>query len=315
MARAVLFVTGLGKELKRAENMYTLYKAYQGEKTYISSHDDKFIQQVNSGKYDLMVIDVFPTVKPKKAIMIWHAIQGGKYIGLDQRGTYYREEYAELMDYIITAGRGGIDMFNRCTHVPKDRIIPLGMPRTDRYFYKEKINRIPLFGAKRVYLFAPTFRNWREGKFPDIDWGMIDRQLNDDELMIVKAHPYGTQFFIRGCSHIISADKMEPCANFLECSDVIITDYSSIMFDAYLLDKPVVLFEKEQGYVRERGMYLQYPGGYCSRYTTNETDLVNSIREANGLTETERECINYVADACDGNSCERICNFIDNVNN
>ena len=82
------------------------------------------------------------------------------------------------------------------------------------------------------------------------------------------------------------------------------------MFDAYLLGKPVVLFEKVKGYVQTRGMYLDYPDQYSSRYCTNEETLLTMLRCANGLCETEEKCIQLVADACDGHSAVRVCSLI-----
>ena len=83
-----------------------------------------------------MVIDAFPTITPGKTIMIWHAIQGGKYVGLDETGTYYRADMADMIDRIVVAGHGAIDMFHQSTRVPKDRMLNLGMPRTERYIGK-----------------------------------------------------------------------------------------------------------------------------------------------------------------------------------
>lgn len=314
MSKPVLFVTGLGKDKARAENMMELYQAYPGEKVYISGHDPNATSIITSGKYDLMVIDVFPTVKPKKAIMIWHAIQGGKYIGLDQKGTYYRPEMAKLMDYIIVAGRGGVDMFHRCTGVDRDRIMPLGMPRTDRYLEKIRNGYTPIKKGK-LYLFTPTFRSAKDTHMPEIDWRAIDSQLYDDEVLVVKPHPYGEQFNLHSYDHIMELSKMELSMDFVLDCDVLITDYSSIMFDAYLMNKPVILFEKESGYVQNRGMYLQYPDGYCSRYATNEQELISMIRSADSLSSIEKNCLDYVADMCDGYSCKRISRFIMEVNN
>jgi len=312
--KPVLFATGLGKDLNRAENIRVLYDAYDGEKAFVSTHDPGFENLVGSGKYDLLVIDVFPTVKPQTCIMIWHAIQGGKYIGLDQRGTYYRQEMARLIDYIIVAGRGGVDMFHRCTCVPKENILNMGMPRTDRYFEPMDFHPNPALAGKRVYLFAPTFRGRMDVPMPEIAWKVIDDQLMGNEVMLVKAHPYGREFNIQRCRHITEVPRMDPTYGYLRTCDVVITDYSSIMFDAYLLGKPAVLFEKETGYATSRGMYLDYPGEYCSRYATNEKDMVWLARFANGLRQTERACLDYVADMCDGHSCERICRFIREVN-
>ena len=308
MSKPVLFVTGLGRELNRAENMNTLYEAYQGEKKFISMKDPNYNKELHSGKYGLIVVDIFPVEHPVKTVMIWHCIQGGKYIGLDEKTTYYKESYARFMDYIIAAGGGGIDMFNICTHVPRERIIDLGMPRTDRYFKRHKKQT-----DKRTYLYVPTFRNWHETPMPCVDWQWLDRQLTDDEELIIKAHPYGDVYDAKDLKHIHVEDKMKPSVDFLYEADVVITDYSSIMFDAYLLKKPVVLFEKNPGYVKTRGMYLPYPNGYCSRYAKNEQELLEQIRAAKRLRTAEKKCLEYVADACDGHSCERICHFIDEI--
>ena len=103
---------------------------------------------------------------------------------------------------------------------------------------------------------------------------------------------------------------MEPSVNYLYDADVVITDYSSIIFDGYLLKKPAVIFEKERGYVFKRGMYLDYPFGYCSRYARTEEALLNHLRDATRMTSVEKKCIQKIADACDGHSCERICELI-----
>ena len=315
MSKPVLFATGLGREIHRAENLCDIYEAYPGEKKIMSMKDDRDREEVNSGKYDLSVIDIFPTFATKKCIMIWHAIQGGKYIGLDEKTTYYSTAYEKLMSAIIVAGHGGIDMFHQCTKVPKERIFNLGMPRTDKYF-QQKPKRNPLFEGKRMYLYAPTFRNWRETPMPMIDWDWIDKQLTDDEILIIKPHPYSYEFYGGGGwhNHIMESDKMNASASYLFDASVVITDYSSIMFDAYLLNKPVVLFEKNPGYTKTRGMYLKYPDQYCSRFATNERELLDLIRSAKRLRKADKECRDYVADMCDGHSCERISKFIEEMN-
>ena len=315
MSKPVLFATGLGKEIERAENLVALFDGYPGDKAIMSTHDNKFYAEATSGKYDTLIIDIFPTEHVcKNVIMMWHAIQGGKYIGLDEKSTYYKAEYADNMDYIIAAGSGGIDMFNQCTNVPRERIFDLGMPRTDRYKRKKKGDGHTILADKRGYLFAPTYRAWRDTPMPCIDWDVIDEFLTDDEIMVLKAHPYGGIYLPRRYKHIVEVSEKEQSVNYLYDADVVITDYSSIMFDAYLLKKPVVLFEKNPGYTETRGMYLDYPWQYCSRYARTELGLIDRIKKAKGLRTAEKRCLEYVADACDGHSIERIVEFIKEVN-
>ena len=320
MTKPVLFSSF--RPLERAENINAIYNAYSGNKHHIHTYDANYKQEVQSGKYDILITDDFPTVSPGKCILLWHGIHGGKTIALDQPNhPYFSKKNAELITYIISAGTGMVNAWHICTGIPKERILPLGMPRTDDYInHKHTSNNI------KTYLFVPTFRDQHEPPFPSIDWQYLDNNLHDDELLIIKAHPW--QFFqskndqitnnvnINTLTHIKVAGADEPSAPYLYNADVIITDYSTIMFDAYLLNKPVVLFEKTKGYIGSRGMCFGYPHQYCSFYTRNEQSLLDCIRyryKHPYLTQTEQNCINIVADKCDGYSCERISAFIDSM--
>ena len=317
MPKPVLFVSGLGPTIDRAENLRCLYEAYNGEKKFLSIYDREYKDAMTSGKYDIRVIDVFPDVPfTGKTIMLWHAIHGGKHTGLDEKDTYYRKEYADYIDFIIAAGQRAVLMYMLCTGVPQERIIPIGMPRTDRYIGKKKGDGHTVLAQKRAYLYAPTFRTRKEPALPNVDWQWIDDNLTDDELLVVKPHPFTKLLRVGTYKHIIEVNGMEPSVNYLYDADVVITDYSSIIFDGYLLGKPSVLFEKNKGFTDYRGMYLDYPDKYSSRYCSDEKELLRQIRSAykSGMGETERACRDFVAGACDGKSCERICDFIDHQN-
>ena len=319
MSKPVLFASF--RPLERAENISAIYHAYSGSKVHMCTDDPTYKTEVTSGKYDLLVTDDFPDVTPGKCIMIWHAIQGGKTIGLDQpNNPYYPREWADNITYIISASHDMIPVWSQCTGVPANRILALGMPRTDYYMGKHKSDGGTRLSNKRSYLFAPTFRDEGETPSPVIDWDYIDRELTDDEVLAVKMHPWyyfqqkRTDTGTKRYRHIIEIPGSEPSSQYLYDADVIITDYSSIMFDAYLLDKPVVLFEKWKGYTTTRGMYLQYPTDYCSRYATNEENLIDLLRTSYSLRSADLDCLHTVADMCDGHSCERLCNLITQLN-
>lgn len=315
LEKPVLFVSF--RPLERAENLRAIYNAYAGAKVHKTIYDDDYESEIRSGKYDVMVIDEFPRIATKKCIMIWHGIQGGKCIGLDQPYPYYKASDAKLMTYVITPGTGTVGIFAGCTGVPKENVLPLGMPRTDDYIGKRKGSGDTILSIKRTYLrsylYVPTFREAHETQLPDVDWKLIDEMLTDRELLAVKSHPVTKTLNLNQYRHIIEIPGSEPSAPYLYDCDVVITDYSSIMFDAFLLRKPVVLFEKNKGYTESRGMYFRYPDEYCSRYATNETDLIRLVRSVKRLGKVERNCMKVVADMCDGHSCERICKLIDDM--
>ena len=318
MSKPVLF--SCFRPIERAENLRAIYEAYTGPKKLIHSYDPDYKAEVTSGKYDVMVIDDFPAYKISKCISIGHGIQGGKLVGLSQPGNpYYDKSVADRVTYLISAGHGTIEMSERSFCIPHEKILPLGIPRTDQYIGKKKGDGHTILADKRAYLYVPTFRDKGETPFPDIDWDYIDGQLSSGEFLAIKPHPWYYQYISKIITdkkyrHIIGISGDEPSAPYLYDADVVITDYSSIMFDAYLLDKPVVLFEKKQGYLQTRGLYMDYRSQYSSRYATNEQDLIDLLRNSYSLRATEKECLRIVADMCDGHSCERICNLIDKLN-
>ncbi len=69
--------------------------------------------------------------------------------------------------------------------------------------------------------------------------------------------------------HIIEISSTEPSTPYLIDCDVVITDYSSVIFDGYLLGKPAILYSPNTDYVNKRGMYMKYPTKYSLRYYIN----------------------------------------------
>lgn len=312
MAKPVLFASV--KKLERAENLRTVYDAYDGAKEFIQANGCRRHPAITSGAYSLMVIDEFPSETPGKAIMIGHAIDGGKSYGLDMPHPYYYAWQAQLITYYVTTGTRMVPTYAKCSGLPEERILPLGAPRTDRYIGKRKGDGGTVLGKKRSYLYVPTFRTSAETPFPEINWAWLDRELTDDELFVVKHHMMTGSVRMDEYRHIIQVHPNEPSAPYLMDCDAVVTDYSTIMFDAYLLNKPVILLEKRKGYTETRGMYLKYPDQYSSRYCTDEMQMLEMLRKADGLGETERECISMVADMCDGHATERVCELIHRVN-
>ena len=311
MSKPVLFAGT--RPYGRAENISALYDAYQGEKKYIQVSGDNSHPEIKSGKYDILVIDDFPSETPGKCIMIWHAIQGGKSIGYDQDAPYVTPARTNIIDYIIAAGHGAIPMWAQCVRLSEEKILALGMPRTDVFIGKQKGDGKTMLANKRAYLYAPTFRWHNEPAQFQLDYNWLDAHLSDNEIFAVKAHMAGQKLLHKEYAHIVEIPSTEPSSPYLYDCDVVITDYSSIIFDGYLLGKPAILLEKKTGYPEYRGMYMKYPMEYCSKYVTNEQDLLVLLRLVNSITNVEEKVVAKIADMCDGHSCERICNLINEL--
>ena len=281
------------RQLERAENLKAVYDAYDGEKKYIKTIPNKNIPDLE--KYDLQVTDELVNVSAKKCLFIGHGMGLGKTYGLDQPNPYYRNPKA--IDCAIASSKEIVPQLSKQLGLPEEKIHPIGMPRTDAYFKAE-----PIDGD--YHLYAPTFH---EGPYA-IDWTKID--IHTKKRMIVKTHMISGKVLRHKHRNIEEVSASEPSTEYLMNCKTLITDYSSIMFDAMVIRKPVVLFAKDaERYMRVRGMYKPYPNFYSDYYATTELELCGLLETAE-WTEHLEELRRYHAGECDGHSTERVIELI-----
>ena len=295
------------RPLERAENIKAVWDGYDGEKEFVQMDGKRNNEELGDSKYKILITDEFVTKSPGTCIFIGHGIAGGKTFGLDQPDPYHTLTDARLISWAITTGRLTAGLTAKQCGIPVNKVLPLGMPRTDAYFGAKRRET-----NKRIYLYLPTFRKFYEGDDPiqTTDFEKLDSLLHDDEVFIVKAHMMDNNPML-DLKHIVVASNELPTTDYLINCDVVVTDYSSVVFDAYLLGRPVVLFAKDSfDYLWNRGMYFRYPDAYSGRFCTNEYDLVRLLRQANKPTEQELLTRQITCDMCDGHSTERVVRLI-----
>ena len=156
-----------------------------------------------------------------------------------------------------------------------------GYPRTDALYHvdKDKEERIkseigiPL--NKKVVLYAPTWR--RRNIFEmDLDVNLMREQLGDDYILLVRLHYLASNAVGFTPDNVFSFDatKYGSIEDLYLISDVLVTDYSSSMFDYALLKKPMVFYtyDYDEYVYGQRGLYVDFkeeaPGPIV--YTTKE---------------------------------------------
>ena len=303
------------RPLGRCENLTAVWNAYDGEKVFVKNG----FADVSYRPQTLVVTDEFVHKKrpDQTVVMVDHSVHGGKLYGIDQPHGVYKRETCSLIDWYVTSSEHARTFAASSAGIPMERCLPLGVPRTDAYVGKRKGDG-NTFLAKfaRAYLFAPTFRASWEPKAPEIDWAALDARLEDDEVLVVKRHMVAGSPLTSGAySHIVEVDSSEPSTPYLIDADVVVTDYSSIVLDGYLLGKPSVLFcpnDDLAAYKRTRGFYMDYPSAYGHVTCNGAGALVMSARLAllEGMNDVERGCMEKCAGACDGHSTERVIELI-----
>ena len=303
----------------RAENLLAVYDAYDGPKAWARGYSA--ITDAPQRGYAVAVTDTMMPYIPDKdgmqLVFVGHGITGGKSYAFDQPVEYLDPRSAGQVDWAVCASTKTREIVAKQLKIDMSRVLPLGMPRTDGLVNKKKGGTV-LAGAARSYFYAPTFRDgYEDAPLPVVDWSRLDAMMGDDELMVVKRHYYTERPILdKPCRHIIEAGNMEPSTPYLIDCDVLLTDFSSIVLDAYVAGKPSVLAtDFADAFMQARGMYFEYPGGYGSRHLDmqgNEQALLGMLRKAasDGMDAHETAIRDYTADMCDGRASERVAELI-----
>lgn len=141
-----------------------------------------------------------------------------------------------------------------------------GYPRNTIFFDEERRTSLRKEFADdntKIYAYMPTWR----GAIGDIDsdannqikeyLNELDKRLNENEILYVNLHPIAVKNIdFSGFSRIKKFPKSLETYDFLNCTDCLITDYSSVFYDYAITGKKCILFTyDEEEYFAERGVY------------------------------------------------------------
>lgn len=306
------------RPLERAENIKAVWYAYDGEKEFM-----QYIPRACNalcGRYSVFVVDCTPQYSETKGdvrtVFVGHGMTGDKLYGLDM-SEHHRAGCSQV-DYAICTTKYSRKLTASQLGIPEERVLPLGMPRTDAYAGKRKGDGKTVLSAfRRAYLYVPTWRAEANPPLPRIDWRKLDSMMDDDEVVVVKRHMCTRGTLVGDhLGHVKEYGSMLPSAPFLVDCDVVATDFSSILFDGYVLGKPSVLvMDGADAYKASHGMYNPYPSWYGSRTVEaegNEEGFLEALRDAcgKGLGPVERNVVDTVAGECDGHASERVAELV-----
>jgi CDP-glycerol glycerophosphotransferase len=134
---------------------------------------------------------------------------------------------------------------------------------------------------RTVLLYAPTFRNTSGPFKPDFDFVEFAREFGETHLLLVRAHYLNTVTIpeaARGAVRDVS--KHPDVTELFLASDALITDFSSVMFDFALLDRPLLFFAPDQaGYAQDRGTYFDLEAEAPGPYTTNRQEFFDAVKK------------------------------------
>ena len=205
-------------------------------------------------------------------IQTWHGIGPTKKIEFDAVDTLPRSylelcEFNSRMEDLFISGSGfNTKMCPRGFHYYGE-VLECGYPRNDilikRTADEGAIRRkLHIPEKNRIFLYAPTYRN--AGLKPDqgIDvpnvCSALEQRFGGEFICLVRFHPddpAGREMHFE--SRMVNVTQYDDVQELLYISDVLIADYSSIMWDFSLQRKPVFMFNpNNEEYQAERGTYI-----------------------------------------------------------
>ncbi len=154
-------------------------------------------------------------------------------------------------------------------NISSGQYILSGYPRNEIFFEKKQNiiikNKLGLT-EKRVYAYMPTFRGTaRNSGTKKNDAYLLyylcelDKQLDSNEIFYVNLHPIAKKCVdFEQFKHIKEFPDKYETYEFLNIADVLISDYSSVIFDFACTGRKIVLFTyDEEEYLQERGLYMK----------------------------------------------------------
>ena len=173
-------------------------------------------------------------------------------------------------------------------------VMECGLPRNDIFFHytpedvQDIKKKVGIPDGVKIVLYGPTFRNEPSNEPYAIDTERVlhtlEQKTGGKWIFLFRAHP---NFVWYGKPAFEYSDKVMDVTNYpdmqdlLLISDVLISDYSSAMFDFNLMHRPVFLFTKDiEAYQKMRGLkdwYFKVPFPFCH----NNDELVSAIANYN----------------------------------
>ena len=268
--------------------------------------------------------------KDNYLIQVWHACGAFKAFGfsrLSREGCWPQDSRSHrTYDYCLVSSRKVAKHYAEAFGMNVDRVIATGVPRTDIFFdeaYKREIrakifSTYPMLKDKKVILFAPTFRgsSKKEGNYPHyrFDYKKIFERLGDEYRIIIKHHPHVNNKPVIENEYkdrVIDLSKNEELNELLFVTDILITDYSSVVFEAALLDIPMLFYAFDlDEYISRRGFYCEYISFIPGKLVENMDEIIDALMvgdfEADKIIEFKKDFF----DDLDGKSGKRASEFI-----
>ena len=262
----------------------------------------KYFVTALKAKYWVSSVNIERGLKFKKNDTIymntWHGA-GTKKIG---NAVSKRKDYDfSNVNYLLVQSKFEKDIFINDFGAKPENILLCGFPRSDELFKTNK-DQIDIYKHnlkipknKKIILYAPTWRESKNNgstydlKIP-LDIKKWHRKLNNEYVILFRTHTFTTNILnLKFNDLIIDVSDYPNVNHLLKISDILITDYSTIVFDYSILEKPFLCFGYDyKEYRNDRGLYIDLEKEYPNGVQKNEDEILELILNMDYTLECEK---------------------------
>lgn len=251
-----------------------------------------------------------------------------RYVRKTFKERFYHPQCFQRPSYVLSTTDFQSKLFASAFRIPINQCLNLGYPRNSlllqskediRAFVekyepsntKELINQLTSYN--KVYIYMPTLRDSQLEIFTqNMDLERMSKILQtQNAMLLLKPHPVTIVDNIFQTDNIRLIDNSVDVYGILPFTDVLITDYSSILYDYILMpEKQVILYLYDyDDYVHERDFYYPFSDNIVGKIVNSFEELQEAISSQNYIMEeSERQRIldKFWGDTMQHDVCENI---------
>ena len=276
---------------KAANTLWSRAREYATAKVWVDCHRKPFGTRKRRGQYYLQTFHCDICFKPLGAD------RGGK---MPRIAEMVSRADSALVDCWLTSSKWNEDMVRRAMYY-QGKIRRVGSPRCDVLFHGTEALRPrirKMFGIPenaRILLFAPTFRAGSQTRHRTVEaeevvlnfenvLAALEQRTGEPWYLMLRLHPQVAAHrekypLVSDVNHVVDASQYGDAYELLAASDALLTDYSSLAFDASFAGLPVFLYADDlEAYQSDRNRlyfdmhHLPFP------FAETEAELLAAIQ-------------------------------------
>ena len=265
-----------------------------------------------------------------KLFQLWHACGAFKTFGFSRLGKLggpkQQDVNHRMYDCAIVSSQEIAKHYAEGFGLSDECVFATGIPRTDIFMDEEYskgvkeafFNKYPQLKEKKILLFAPTFRGIGQvsAYYPldKLNPSELYESLGEEYAVIIKLHPFCKERYQieeKYKDYIIDLSEESELNDLLFVTDLLITDYSSVIFEASLLNIPMLFYAYDlDEYISGRDFYYEFKTFVPGKIVQTKDELIDSIKTNSFDKEKIDSFKTRFFDSLDGKSSERVANII-----